>query len=110
MAKSQVYRLDLKALKEPDDLWGKLFLLWLKSLSEEVDGSRQLLQSIKHAVTQLDKAVSEVLPEKPDELRAAIEAIQEAQEAWEKQSRRGLENTERLAVIGKQIMASHGSD
>jgi len=109
MAKPQVYRLDLKALKEPDDLWGKLFLLWLKSLSEEFDGSRQLLQSVKHAVTQLDKAVSELSPEKSDELRAAIEAIREVEDAWDQQSRRGLENTERLAVIGKQIMASHGS-
>ena len=69
-----------------------------------------MLQSIKHAVLQLDKAVSELLPEKPDELRAAIEAIQEAQEAWEKQSKRDLENVERLAVIGKQIMASYGDD
>jgi hypothetical protein len=105
MAKPQVYRLDLKALKEPDDLWGKLFLLWLKSLSEDYDGSIQLPKAVERAVTQLDKAVSELLPEKPDELRAAMKAIRDVQEAWKQQSERSLENTERLAVIGKQLMA-----
>ena len=107
MAKPQVYKYDLAALKEPDDLWGKLFLLWLKSLNEDFDGGMQLLKATKHAVVQLDKAVCELLPEQPDDLRAAIEAVQDAQEAWEQQSKRALENTERLAVIGKMIMASH---
>lgn len=109
MAKPQVYRLDLKALKEPDDLWGKLFFLWLKSLSEEYDGSMQLLKAVERAVTNLDKAVSELLPEDSDDLRAAMEAIREVREAWQRQSERSLENTERLAVIGKQLIASQQS-
>ena len=109
MAKPQVFKLDLKALKEPDDLWGKLFLGWLKSTSEELDGSRQMLQSIKHAVMQLDKAVTELLPEKPDELRTAIRAIEDAKQVRQQQSKRVLEWTERLAVIGQQIVASQKS-
>ena len=107
MAKPQVFKYDLSAVKEPEDIWQKLFFLWLKSTNEELDGGLQMLRTVKHAVTEMDKAVSEQLPEKPEDLRIAIEAMQEAQEAWEKQSTRALENTERLAVIGKQIMASY---
>lgn len=105
MAKPQVFKYDLSALKEPEDLWQKLFFLWLKSMNEEFDGSLQMQRSTRHAVAQLDKAISGLLPEKPEDLRIAIDAMQEAQEAWEKQSKRALENTERLAVIGKMIMA-----
>ncbi len=105
MAKPQVFKYDLSALKEPEDLWQKLFFLWLKSMNEELDSSLQMQKTTRHAVAQLEKAVSGLLPEKPEDLRIAIEAMREAQEAWEKQSTRALENTERLAVIGKMIMA-----
>ncbi len=106
MAKPQVFKLDLKALKEPEDLWAKLFFLWLKSLQEDYDGSVQMLKAVGQAVERLDKAVSDLSPEKSDELRVAMSAIQEVQEAWTQQSERSLKNTERLAVIGKQIIAS----
>ena len=109
MTKAHVYKLDLKTLSEPDDLWGKLFLTGLKAHSEENDMSFQMLAALKEAVVQLDKAVSELLPEKPDDLRAAMETIQNVEEAWKQQSIRRLDNVERAAVIAKQIIASQKS-
>ena len=107
--KPRLQKYDLKELQEPDDLWGKLFLVWLKSVQEEVDLNNQLLEVLAEAVTNLDMALSDLLPEKPDELRTAIRAIEDARQARQQQSKRVLDWTERLAVIGQQIVASQKS-
>ncbi len=109
MEKPRLQKYDLKELQEPDDLWGKLFLVWLKSVQEEVDLNNQLLEVLAEAVTNLDMALTELLPEKPDELRTATKAIEDARQARQQQSKRVLDWTERLAVIGQQIVASQKS-
>lgn len=106
MTEPHVFQLDLKTLKEPDDLWNKLFLACIKNLAEQNAMNMQRLRAMEKAVEQLDRSVSEVLPEKPEELRAAMQAIEELQKAWKGQSTRSLDNVEKIAVTLKRLVAS----
>lgn len=110
MTEPHVYKLDLKSLREPDDLWNKLFLTSLKNLSEQHAMNVKRFSTLEKAITQLDKTVSELLPEKPDELRVAMKAMKEVEKAWEQQLTRSVDSTERIAVILKQIIASQKNE
>ena len=74
MKKPHVYELNLKALKEPDDLWNRLFLDWLKSISEQHAMTTDRLNALERAIAQLDRAIGELLPEKPQDLSNAMTA------------------------------------
>lgn len=106
MAGPQPFTLDLDIVKEPEDLWAKLFLAWSKNLAEQSQMNRQRLDAMEDAVKELDRAVAKLLPEQPDDLVAAMRALQDVQEVWKLQSTRSLDNVERCAVIIKQIVAS----
>jgi hypothetical protein len=106
MTKPHVYELNLKALKEPDDLWSRLFLDWLKSISEQHAMTVDRLGALEKAVLQLDRTISEQLPEKSEDLRHAMKAVEDVQEVWEQQLTRSLENLEKIAVIAKRIVAT----
>jgi len=106
MTEQHIYQLDLDLIKEPDELWNKLFLSWLKSITETNAMNIRRLGAVDQAVTQLDRAVSELLPEKPDDLRTAMKALKNVQEEWKQQSARSVDNVERMAVLMKHIIAS----
>lgn len=109
MKKPHVYELNLKALKEPDDLWNRLFFDWLKSISEQHAMTTDRLNALERAIAQLDKAVGELVPEKPQELSNAMSAIEELQGVWKQQLARSVESTEKIAVTAKRIVASQKS-
>jgi len=106
MARPQAFELDFDIVKEPDDLWNKLFFAWLKNLGEQTATSLHWFSALEEAIVQLDTAVAKLQPERSDELVAAMKAIQELREVWSQQSTRSLDNVENIAVIIKQIAAS----
>ncbi len=108
MAEPQLFKLDLGRVSEPDDLWDKMFFMWVKNLEELNAVTFLRLGALENAVTELDKAVAQVLPDQPDALRAAMKDIQDLRQVWEEQSSRSLKNVERIAVTVKQIVASQG--
>lgn len=109
MTEQHIYQLDLDLIKEPDELWNKLFLSWLKSVSETNAMNIRRLGAVDQAVTQLDRAVSELLPEQPDDLRTAMKALKDVQEEWKQQSARSVDNVEKVAVLMKHIIASQNN-
>ncbi len=68
------------------------------------------LKALEEAVTQLDRAVARLLPERPEELITAMQALQDLQEVWKQQSARNLDNVEKMAVIAQQIVASQKTE
>ena len=108
MAKPDVFKLDLGGVSEPDDLWDKMFFIWVKNLEELNALTFQRLNALENAVTELDKAVAQALPDQPESLRSAMQEIQDLRQVWEEQSSRSLQNVERIAVTVKQIVASQG--
>ena len=106
MTGRHVYKLDLDTIKQPEDLWARLFLAWLKNLGEVDAMNMERLDALTEAITQLDRAVAKLLPERPGELDAAMRAVQDVQEIWKQQSTRSLDNVEKIAVIARQIVAS----
>ena len=110
MASSQVHRLDLDIIKEPDDLWAKFFFAWLKYLGEENAMARDRLGALEEAVTQLDSAVAKMQPDqRSDDLVKAMSVLQEFRDASKQQSTRGLDSVETLATIAQQIVAQQKS-
>ena len=110
MTRPHVYEFDLEVIKEPEDLWTRLFFAWLKNIAEQNAMNQDRLRALEHSITQLDKAVAKLLPEQPDDLRTAMKALQDLQEVMKQQSSRSLENVEKIAVIGKRIVASQKSE
>ena len=106
MTQQHIYELDLDLIKEPDELWNKLFLTWLKNITETNAMNIRRIGALDQAVTQLDRAVTEMVQEKPDDLRAAMDALNDVQEEWRQQSSRSVDNVERLAVLMKHLIAS----
>ncbi len=106
MTEQHIYELDLDLINEPDELWNKLFLTWLKNITETNAMNIKRIGALDQAVIQLDRAVSELIPKKPDELRTAMTALKDVQEEWKQQSARSVDNVERLAVLMKHIIAS----
>lgn len=106
MARPHAFELDFDIVKEPDDLWNKLFFAWLKNLGEQTAMSMHWFSALEEAIIQLDTAVAKLQPERPDDLAAAMKAIQDLREVWTQQSTRSLDNVEKIAVIIKQIAAS----
>ena len=106
MKKPHVYELNLKALKEPEDLWSRLFLDWLKSISEQHAMTTDRLNALEKAVVQLDRTLREQMPDQPQDLRDAMKAMEDMQELWQQQLARSLENLEKIAVTAKRIVAS----
>ena len=100
------YKFDLSAIEEPEDLWTRLLFGWVKNLAEQNAMNLNRLGALDNAVTQLDGAIAKLLPEQPDDLTIAMEALKEVQAASRLQSTRSLDNVEKLAVIAKQIVAS----
>jgi len=109
MTEQHIYQLDLDLIKEPDELWNRLFLSWLKSVSETNAMNIRRLGAVDQAVKQLDRAVSELLPEQPDDLRTAMNALKDVQEEWKQQSARSVDNVEKVAVLMKHIIASQNN-
>ncbi len=97
--------LDLKTLGEPDDLWGKFFLLWLKNLSQMNYTNGMRLRALDQAVVRLSEAAIKIGPEVTAELTDAVRALDDARHAWEEESKRSLEIAEALGVIAKRIEA-----
>ncbi len=97
--------LDLKTLGEPDDLWGKFFLLWLKNLSQMNYTSGMRMRALDEAVVRLSEAVIKAEPKVSAELTDAVRALDDARHAWEEESKRSLEIAEALGVIAKRIEA-----
>ncbi len=97
--------LDLKTLGEPDDLWGKFFLLWLKNLSQMSYTNGMRMRALDQAVVRLSEAAIKIGPEVSAELTEAMRALEEAREAWEEEAKRSLEIAEALGVIAKRIEA-----
>ncbi len=110
MAAPHILELDLDLVKEPDDLWSKLFFAWVRNLEELNATNMKRLTALEDAVMQLNTAVAAALPEQPDELRAAIGALEDLRETFEHQSTRSVHNVEKLAVIAKQIIESQSED
>ena len=106
MTGRHVYKLNLDTVKQPEDLWARLFLAWLKNLGEVDAMTLERLDALADAITQLDGAIAKLLSERPDDLVAAMRALQDVQEIWKQQSTRSLDNVEKIAVIARQIAAS----
>ena len=102
--------LDLKTLGEPDDLWGKFFLLWLKNLSQMNYTTGQRLRALDQAVDRLGQAASKIDPEVSAELTDAMRSLEDARHAWEEEAKRSLEIAEALGVIAKRIEAQRDED
>ena len=100
-----VFKLDLPLLKQPEDLWGRLFLAWLKTLSEQNQLNQQLLGTVEKATEALHGAVAELSAEATPELDAAMQSLNAAYTAWRKQSGRSLDNVEEIAVLLQMIIA-----
>ena len=109
MTKPNVHKMDLELLEEPDDLWNRLFLSWLKNLGEQNTMTLERLGVLEHSITQLNSAIAKLLPEQPDDLLAAMKALQDLQEVSKEQSTRGLDNIEKMTVITNQIIANQKS-
>ncbi len=105
MTRPQGFHLDLSLVEEPEDLWTRLFLAWVKNLEEQNAINQDRLGALEDAITQLDRAVAKLQPEQPDDLVTAMTALQDVQEVWKLQSTRSLDNVEKLAVIVNQIIA-----
>ncbi len=110
MTKPNIYQIDLGRIKEPADHWNRLFLAWLKNMAEQNAMNQNRLSAHAEAITKLDEAVAKLQPEQSEDLRVAIAALQEVEEAWQQQSARSLENVEAMAVIAKQIVALQKSE
>ena len=110
MTKPPVYEFELETLKEPEDLWSKLFFAWLKNIAEQDAMNQNRLRAHARAITQLEKVVANLLPEQSDDLRMTMAALQDVQDAWQQQSARSLENVERIALIAKQIVANQKTE
>jgi hypothetical protein len=110
MTRPHGLQLDLGMVGEPEDIWARLFLIWLKNLSEQNAMNQERLAAMENCLTQLDKAVAKLLPEESKDLRAAIEAIQDVHEHWEAQSSKSLARVEDIAVIIKTIIAKQKND
>ena len=106
MTEQHIYELDLDRIKEPDELWNKLFLRWLKNITEVNAMNLRRIGALDQAVAQLDGAVSGLLPEKPADLSAAMKTLKNVQEEWKQQSARSVDNVEELAVLMKHLIAS----
>ncbi len=102
--------LDLKTLGEPDDLWGKFFLLWLKNLSQMNYTNGMRLRALDEAVVRLSEAAIKIGPEVSAELTDAMRALDDARHAWEDEAQRSLEIVEALGVIAKRIEAQRDSE
>ncbi len=103
-------QLDLSVVGEPEDLWAKLFFVWLKNLGELNAMNQERLAALENIITQLDKAVAKLQPEGSDDLRAAMRGMQEIHEHWEAQSSKSLERVEEIAVIIKAIVAKQKTE
>lgn len=110
MTKPHIYQIDLGRIKEPEDHWNRLFLAWLKNMAEQNAMTHNRLSAQAEAIAKLDSAIANLQPEQSDELRIAMTALQEVEEAWQEQSARSLENVETIAVIAKQIVALQKSE
>lgn len=110
MTKPNVYQIDLGGIREPEDLWNRLFLHWLKNIAEQNAMTLNRLSTQAAAIEKLDSAVANLQPEQSEELRLAMTALHEVEEAWQEQSARSLENVEAIAVIAKQIVARQKSE
>ena len=110
MTESSVHQFDLPLLKEPEDLWNRFFFAWLKNLSEQNSMNLDRLSALDGAITELDNAISRLLPEKPDDLLAAMSALREIQEVWKQQSSRSLDNVEEIVAIAQQIAESQKTE
>ncbi len=106
MTGPHVFKLDLDTVKQPEDLWARLFLAWLKNLGELDAMNLERLDALEDAITQLHRAIAKLLPEQPDDLVTAMRALRDVQEGWKLQSTRSLDNVEKIAVIARQIAAS----
>lgn len=106
MREPHVFELDLKQIKEPEELWARLFFAWLKHLTEQQNMTDERLRAIERALNELEEPLKKLLPEHPDALVAAAEAFEKVQEVAKLQSTRGLDNVEKLAVLGNMIVAS----
>ena len=105
MTKPNIYQLDLERIKAPEDIWNRLFLAWLKNMAEQNAMNQHRLSAHAQAMMQLETAVAGLPPEQSDDLRTAMAALREIEEAWQQQSARSLESVETVAVIAKQIVA-----
>ncbi len=105
MVEPHVFKLELKEIKEPEDLWARFFFNWLKSLSELQKMNSARLTAIENALNELEEPLKKLLPEHPESLVAAADALEKVQEVAKEQSTRDLGNVEELAVIAKMIVA-----
>ena len=105
MVEPHVFKLDLKEIKEPDDLWARFFFAWLKNLSEQQNMNAARLAAIEHALNELKEPLKKLLPEHPESLVAAADALEKVQEVAKEQSTRDLDNVEELAVLANMIVA-----
>jgi len=103
-------QLDLGMVGEPEDIWARLFFVWLKQLGEQNAINQERLAVMENVITQLDKAVAKLLPEESEDLRAAVKSMQDLHGHWEEQSSKGLERVEEIAVIIKGIVAKQKSE
>ena len=105
MVEPHVFKLDLKEINEPEDLWARFFFAWLKNLTEQQNMNAARLAAVENALNELKEPLGKLLPEHPDSLVAAAAALDKVQEVAKEQSTRGLDNVEELAVLAKMIVA-----
>jgi len=110
MTKPPIYQFELEGIKEPEDLWNRLFFAWLKNTAEQDAMNQNRLRAHTRAITQLEQVVAKLLPEQSDDLRTTMAALQNVHDAWQQQSARSLENVERIALIAKQIVANQKTE
>ncbi|MFQ5971922.1 MAG: hypothetical protein ACE5Q3_06280, partial [Alphaproteobacteria bacterium] len=105
MSQRDVYAFDLERLGEPEDVWSRLFFAWLKSHSEQNLHAQDRLKALEAATIQLHKAVTRLAGSEDPELAAAMQSLKDAQASWANYMKRGLDNVEKMAVLGYKIAA-----
>ncbi len=110
MTRPHRLQLDLSMVKEPEDIWARLFFVWLKNLSEQNAMNQERLAAMENCLVELDKAVAKLQPEESKDLRSAMKAIQDVHEHWETQSSKSLARVEDIAVLIKTIVAKQKSE
>ena len=103
-------QLDLGMVGEPEDIWARLFFVWLKQLGEQNAINQERLSAMENVIVELDKAVSKLSPGETEDLQAAVKSMQDLHGHWEEQSAKGLRRVEEIAVIIKGIVAKQKSD
>ena len=101
-------RLDLSAIPEPKDDFGKLVILWLKNMAEANHTNQERLRIIEEAVSGILKVVREAQPDHAAAIDEISERYAEVHARADEQSRQSLDRVEEIAVLIRKLSSQDG--